>query len=243
CWAEPLASAMPDWAFLSTESMRVSFDRTRCCVFSTSALTASTFWFTSPTSRCTYAFFAQPERARATATSGNTKCLTETSLVSSRGTAFDESILPATVPLRRRHVAATGAHDDPSARGAHFHPPEPRGSRRGVVAESILVLELQGDAIRCVLEPAEIAHPERRASREVGVAGENGRPLGGRSGLAASHEMVRGGIVEGRHDGNGVDGHVEGARPGNHGIRRLEARGVDAVGDHDDRPATLAMAG
>src|SRR4029453_1015524 len=94
---------------------------------------------------------------------------------------------PGYATLRRGDVAATGAHDDPSARGAHLHPPEPRRSRRGVVAESILVLELQGDAIRGVLEPAEIAHPESRPSREVGVAGEDRRPFGAHTGLPLSN--------------------------------------------------------
>ena len=52
-WAEPLASPIPAWADLSTAAIWTSFCWTRCCVFSTSAETASTFLLTSPTSRCT----------------------------------------------------------------------------------------------------------------------------------------------------------------------------------------------
>src|SRR5262245_38688671 len=66
--AELLASPIPLWADLSTESSFTSVCCTRCCVFSTSAETASTFLLTSPTSRATYDFLAQPATARAAST-------------------------------------------------------------------------------------------------------------------------------------------------------------------------------
>ena len=72
CWAEPLASLMPDWAWLLTSSMRTSFFLTRSWVFSTSEESVSTFWLISPTSRPTYFLVAQPERATLAATRGTT---------------------------------------------------------------------------------------------------------------------------------------------------------------------------
>src|SRR5262249_9583736 len=54
---------MPDWAFLSTWSMRTSLCFTRSCVFSISPERLSTFVLTSPTSLPTYFLVAQPDRA------------------------------------------------------------------------------------------------------------------------------------------------------------------------------------
>src|SRR5574341_22966 len=61
---------MPLAVDLSTASMRVSFCCTRCCVLSTSAEMPSTFLLTSPTSRCTKDFLAQPRPAIEAASSG-----------------------------------------------------------------------------------------------------------------------------------------------------------------------------
>ncbi len=73
--AEPLASAMPDLDSRSTSSMRTSLRFTRSWVFSTSVLRVSTFWLTSPTSRPTYFFVAQPETATAAIRHGRSTCL------------------------------------------------------------------------------------------------------------------------------------------------------------------------
>src|SRR4029450_8061791 len=62
CWA----LCLPSCAARSTSPIRVSFWLTRCWVFSISLDRLSAFWLTSPTSRLTYFFVAQPLPARAT---------------------------------------------------------------------------------------------------------------------------------------------------------------------------------
>ena len=99
-WAEPLASEMPACACLSTSSMRTSVRFTRSWVFSISPERVSTFWLISPTSRPTYFFVAQPERA------------TLATLAATSGTRIDRikpplSIVGGAGDRCRRHVRGT----------------------------------------------------------------------------------------------------------------------------------------
>ena len=76
CWAEPLASVIPDCDCWFTSSMRTSLRFTRSWVFSSSAETLSTFLLTSPTSLPTYFFVAQPLTATPTTRIGRMKLFT-----------------------------------------------------------------------------------------------------------------------------------------------------------------------
>src|SRR6266436_3782415 len=210
CWAEPLASlasAIPAWALLSTASMRTSLCWTRAWVFSTSAATASTFLLTSPTSRCTYVFFAQPERATPATSTGMTSSLTGSLLGSIAGDPA-----PGLLKLSsgRGNVSAAGTDDNPLAGGAHLEPAEPGGPRGGIIPQPVLMLELGRNPVRGQGEPDDVAHLERGPAGEGGVARENGAPLGGRPRLLLPHEEGRSGVVQGRDHGNRVDRDVEG---------------------------------
>src|SRR6185295_13711861 len=106
CWAEPLASEMPVWAWVFTSSMRTSLRLVRSWVFSTSADKVSTFWFTSPTSRLTYFLVAQPETATPRIRTGMSTVLIGPPMLG--------------VMSRQRHIAASGADHHALAGGPDF---------------------------------------------------------------------------------------------------------------------------
>src|SRR5258706_1133810 len=239
CCAEPLASEPPAWALLSTASMRTSLCWTRAWVFSTSEDTASTFVLISPTSRCTNDFFAQPERATLAASTGTTSSLTMTSLARVRGRV---SARVDDHSSGRRHVAAASADHFPFAGGAHLGPAKAGRSRGGIISQSVLVLELDRDPFRSALQAGEVADLIGGPAGEGRVARQDRAPLRGRPEPLLPHEEGGSAIVQGRDHGHGVDGHVEGARAGDHRFGLLLARGVDAVGDDHHRAPAFAVA-
>src|SRR5512143_1708730 len=163
---------MPAWAVLSTWSIRTSDCWTRCWVFSTSCETESTFLFTSPTSRCTYDFFAQPAAARATpaARSGTIIVLTTDLLSKRRASGRPSQCWTTRMDSRRRHVAAARADGHALARGHDRHAAEAGGARRRGPPEAVLVLELGRDVVGGGAQPLQVAHPEGDPAGEARVA-------------------------------------------------------------------------
>src|SRR5262245_6996740 len=151
--AEPLASVMPVWAFWLTSSSLTSVRFTRSWVFSTSVERESTFWLTSPTSRDTYFLVAQPVATRLARSTGRMIALT-------RDLHFECMAM-----LRRRgHVSATGPDLDALAGGPHLDAAEAGRSRKGLVPDPVLVLQLIDDLGGGLPQPGEVAHREGGAS-------------------------------------------------------------------------------
>src|SRR6185436_17675869 len=164
CCAEPLASVIPACACVFTSSIRTSLRWVRSWVFSTSVDRVSTFWLTSPTSRLTYFLVAQPETATPAMRNGTSTALIGSSMVE------PADACPRGRVSGLRHITAPGPDHHALAGGAHLDAAETGWTRRRVVPQTVLELQLRCDAVGRLLQGGEIA------DREGGPAGEPGVP-------------------------------------------------------------------
>src|SRR5438132_5830143 len=156
--AEPLASEIPAWAWVFTSSMRTSLRLVRSCVFSTSVARVSTFWLTSPTSRVTYLWVAQPETATPTARNG-----TSTALIGPPRLGVMSGL---------RHIAAPGPDHHALAGGADLDAAKTGRARGWIVPQAVLELQLGRDPVPRLLQGGEVAHGEAGPTGQARVAGQ-----------------------------------------------------------------------